>query len=372
MIGIIISIGIFSAAIYLLIILYLIIGIIRTNTEVTDTMPSVSVIVAAHNESQNIDVCLDAIINQDYPNDKMEIIIVNDRSEDDTGIKLSKYEKEHSYLHVITIDKVDEGQSPKKYALSQAVANAKGEIIATTDADCKPRKHWLTMLSANFTPDTGMVVGLAPLEPTTWWISPFVCIDAMIGSIIAFGSLGWNHAVTCTGRNFSYRKQLFDEIQGFTEIDNILTGDDDLFMMKASRKTNWNIRFISDAQAAVTSFAPNGWRHFATQRKRHISASKYFSLSVKIGFSLFYLSKLFMMIYLLLSIFFKIAALVPLVLIITAYFITFITLMILGYKNGQGRLIILYPLWEIYYLMNNFLLGPLGLIGPITWGKRNV
>ena len=79
MIELITTIGLLSAVMYLLILLYLIIGIIRTKTELTDEQPFVSVIVAAHNEAQNIKACLDSLLNQDYSQEKMEIIIVNDR-----------------------------------------------------------------------------------------------------------------------------------------------------------------------------------------------------------------------------------------------------------------------------------------------------
>ena len=76
MIELIIYIGTFSAMIYMLILLYLTIGIIRTKTEWTDEQPSVSVIIAAHNESQNIASCLDSILSQDYPHENIEIIVV--------------------------------------------------------------------------------------------------------------------------------------------------------------------------------------------------------------------------------------------------------------------------------------------------------
>ena len=84
-------IGTLSALIYLCILLYLGVGIIRTKTELTDEQPFVSVIVAAHNEAKNIAVCLDSLLNQDYPEEKMEIISVNDRSEDDTALILEEY-----------------------------------------------------------------------------------------------------------------------------------------------------------------------------------------------------------------------------------------------------------------------------------------
>ena len=370
MIELISDIGMISAIVYLLLILYIAIGIIRTKPGLTDVQPSVSVVISAHNESQNIGKCLDTILSQNYPPHKLEIIVVNDRSEDNTGIILEKYEKNQSKINLITIKEVNPGISPKKNALTEGVNIATGDIIATTDADCEPPGEWLKTLVSYFTPKTGMVVGLAPLKPTAWILSPFTCIDALFGSLIAYGSLGWNHAVTCTGRNFAYRKQLFQEINGFSGIDQILTGDDDLFMMKVARKTNWRIRFMPDPDSAVLSSAPFGWRHFITQRKRHISASKYFSIPVKIGFSLIYFSKLFMFLFLLLSCIMKLNGIIPLTLILSAYLITFILLIIIGLKTRQCKMLIFYPIWEIYYLLGNLFLAPLGFFSRISWGER--
>ena len=111
MIELIIAIGMFSAVTYLLILLYLAIGIIRTKTELTAEQPFVSIIVSAHNESQNIAVCLDSILHQDYPEHKLELIIVNDRSEDDTGMILERYKENYSHIHIININECQEGIS---------------------------------------------------------------------------------------------------------------------------------------------------------------------------------------------------------------------------------------------------------------------
>ena len=370
MIELISDIGTISAMVYLLLILYIAIGIIRTKPGLKDVQPSVSVVISAHNESQNIGKCLDTILSQSYPPHKFEIIVINDRSEDNTGLILEKYMNDYSRIQIIMINEVKPGISPKKNAIAQGVNIATGDIIATTDADCEASEDWIKKLVSYFTNETGMVVGLAPLKPTAWILSPFACIDTIFGSLIAYGSLGWNHAVTCTGRNFAYRKQLFQEINGFSGIDQILTGDDDLFMMKVARKTNWRIRFMPDPDSTVLSSAPFGWRHFITQRKRHISASKYFSIPVKIGFSLIYFSKLFMFLFLLLVCIMKLNGIIPLTLIISAYLITFILLMIIGLKTRQCRMLIFYPIWEIYYLLGNLFLAPLGFFSRISWGER--
>ena len=103
MVEVIIYIGTFSTVVYLLILLYLMIGIIRTRVELVDAEPFISIIVAAHNEGENIKNCLDSLLNLDYPDEKIEIIIVNDRSKDDMGMILDDYNKKCNYLNIIEI-----------------------------------------------------------------------------------------------------------------------------------------------------------------------------------------------------------------------------------------------------------------------------
>ena len=364
-------IGTLSALIYLCILLYLGIGIIRTKTELTDEQPFVSVIVAAHNEAKNIAVCLDSLLNQDYPEEKMEIIIVNDRSKDDTAMILEEYEQNHKLFRALSILECEKGLSPKKNALTHGINIAKGEIIAVTDADCRAQTQWLKKGVSYFTPKTGMVVGLAPLNPTSFWMSPLMCVDAIVGSITAYGSLAWNHAVTCTGRNLFYRKKLFEEIRGFLGIDHILMGDDDLLMMKIRENTDWKIRFMPDANSAVLSDAPTGWRQFISQRSRHISASKYFPFSVKAGFGITFISKLFIMLFVFVLLLGNGTSHLNIALIIVLpYLATFFLLIMMSIKVRQVSNILFYPLWEIYYLFNQLMIGPLGFFGQITWGKK--
>ena len=371
MIELITNIGLLSAVMYFLILLYLIIGIIRTKTELTDEQPFVSVIVAAHNEDQNIKACLDALLNQDYSQEKMEIIVVNDRSEDDTGLIVNKYEKNNTLIRVLTISDCVLGLSPKKNALTHGINIGNGEIIAVTDADCRAPIQWLKRGVSYFTPETGMVVGLAPLNPTSWWMSPLMCLDAIVGGITSYGSLGWNHAVTCTGRNLFYRKKLFEEIGGFSGIDHILMGDDDLLMMKIRKQTDWKIRFMPDGNSAVLSDAPKGWRQFILQRSRHISASKYFPFAVKAGFGITFISKLFIMLFVVVLLVGNGRSHLNIALIISLpYLATFLLLIMMSIKVRQASNILFYPLWEIYYLFNQLMIGPLGFFGQITWGKK--
>ena len=370
MIELIIAIGMFSAVTYLLILLYLAIGIIRTKTELTAEQPFVSIIVSAHNESQNIAVCLDSILHQDYPEHKLELIIVNDRSEDDTGMILARYKENYSHIHIININECQEGISPKKNALTQGIGVAKGEIIAITDADCAPPEQWVKKMVSCFTSEVGIVVGIASLKPNYWWLSPLICIDALMAGLAAYGSLGWSHPVAATGRNIAYRKITFNEVNGFSGLMHILSGDDILLVQKISRETKWKIRFQPDPASIVPSFTPGGWTQFIAQRKRHIFTSKYFPLSIQIGFSLLFLSKLITLLVLIIVLLtFKVTFL-PIAILISSYMLTFILFYLMSSKTMQSNLLIFYPFWELYYLLNHIIIGPLGLLGKVKWGTR--
>jgi cellulose synthase/poly-beta-1,6-N-acetylglucosamine synthase-like glycosyltransferase len=198
-----------------------------------------------------------------------------------------------------------------------------------------------------------------------------MCLDAIVGGITAYGSLGWNHAVTCTGRNLFYRKKLFEEIRGFSGIDHILMGDDDLLMMKIRKQTDWKIRFMPDVNSAVLSDTPKRWRQFISQRSRHISASKYFPFSVKAGFGITFISKLFIMLFVFVLLLGNGTSHLNIALIIVLpYLATFFLLIMMSIKVRQVSNILFYPLWEIYYLFNQLMIGPLGFFGQITWGKK--
>ena len=130
---------------------------------------------------------------------------------------------------------------------------------------------------------------------TKWWLSGFLCIDALLADLIAYGSLGWGHAITCTGRNLAYRRSVYNEIDGFSGIDHLMSVDDDVFMQKIAKNTSWKIKFMMTEDSAVQSPSSENWAHFISQRKRYISSAKSFPFLVQLGYSLFYSSKFFIL-----------------------------------------------------------------------------
>ena len=93
----------------------------------------VSIIVAARNEQRNIREALQSLLDLEYPD--YELIVVNDRSEDDTGLILDDMAGRHIRLKVIHIDALPSGWLGKNHAQWIGSQRATGELILFTDAD---------------------------------------------------------------------------------------------------------------------------------------------------------------------------------------------------------------------------------------------
>ncbi|MCK4818701.1 glycosyltransferase, partial [bacterium] len=136
-------------------------GIGRKYTTAMNAKPFVSVVVAARNEESTIHQLLTSLINQDYPEDKYEIIIADDESDDNTSRIVQDFQKKNDNLILISVTISDDVVSRKKNALAQAVQKCRGEIILTTDADCVVTYQWISNMMRYFGRGVGMVAGLS-------------------------------------------------------------------------------------------------------------------------------------------------------------------------------------------------------------------
>lgn len=95
--------------------------------------PSLSVIIPACNEEESIERTIKQLISQDYPH--FEVIVVNDRSTDDTGMVLERLKLQYPQLKVINNYDLPPNWLGKNYAVYQGVNEATGEWLLFTDAD---------------------------------------------------------------------------------------------------------------------------------------------------------------------------------------------------------------------------------------------
>lgn len=101
-----------------------------------DPAPRVSVIVAAKDEESVIERCVCSLLGQDYPN--FELIVVNDRSRDNTGPLLDALQRDAAgRLRVFAVKELPAGWFGKPHAVRVGVASADGDYLLFSDADCE-------------------------------------------------------------------------------------------------------------------------------------------------------------------------------------------------------------------------------------------
>ena len=132
--------------------------------------PRVSVLVAAKDEEDAIEVCVRALLDQDYPD--YEVIAVDDRSRDGTGPILQRLADEAAgRLRVVKVSDLPQGWCGKNNAMHAGVAQATGEWLLFTDADCRLLSRDAVSAGVGYAIQHGLdyLSVLPDLEMTTVW-----------------------------------------------------------------------------------------------------------------------------------------------------------------------------------------------------------
>jgi cellulose synthase/poly-beta-1,6-N-acetylglucosamine synthase-like glycosyltransferase len=192
----------------------------------------VSVIIAAHNEYDNLKVLIPTILRQKY-SPGFEIIVVLDRCADNSAEFLKELIQSHSYLKVIEIQEKVSGFDPKKYALTKGTEAAANEIILLTDADCLPlTDFWIESMAACYQENTDVVLGYSPYQSLPGLLNSLIRFETFYTCVqyMSFSMAGFPYMAV--GRNYSYSKEYFKKVNGYEGIENLTGGDDDLLIQK--------------------------------------------------------------------------------------------------------------------------------------------
>lgn len=229
-------------------------------------LPLVTVIVAARNEENNIRQCIESLLRLNYPTDKLQIIIVNDRSTDGTKDIILSYTGNHNQLtYLETIDSPGKLKGKPK-ALSQAINKARGELIFTTDADCHVNPDWLKEMVLHYDPDTGVANSYTIIEPRNiyWGMQSY---DWLYLLSLASGSDGISIPLSCVGNNMSYRKKAYDEVGGYEKIKFSVT-EDFILLQSIKKHGKWKTKFPADRNTLNYTLPCLNLKELYRQKKR--------------------------------------------------------------------------------------------------------
>jgi len=236
----------------------------------------VSVIIACRNEEDTLPRLLTLLVNQTYPKELFEVIIANDESSDSTEEILKRFSAKFKVINYFNVVDRELAVSPKKNALSQAIAQSKGEILLLTDADCFPKSTWIESMVQAFTDDISMVAGYSSTE-IDWkkasFVQKFEHIDLLCLYIGLSGGFAIGKQFTAIGQNLAYTREAYNQVGGFSKINHLISGDDCNFL-QLLRKEGLKIIFNFEKDSFVKTRPIPSWRKLFNQHSRWFSNLK--------------------------------------------------------------------------------------------------
>lgn len=248
-------------------------------------LPFISIIIPVRNEEANLLKLLQDIEKQSIESQNFEVIIVNDASTDSTKAVAESFIRATACtVSLINLPSVQENSSPKKRAITMAVQIAKGELIVTTDGDCRVGKQWLEEISGCYLATDSVLIS-GPVTFTDERQNGFLRNFFNALQIIEFGSLVGTAACAikagnpnmCSGANLAYKKSAFYSVDGYVGNEQIASGDDEFLMHKLAKRFPGKIQFLKSRKAIVQTEGHVSFRSFYQQRKRWASKWRFYN-----------------------------------------------------------------------------------------------
>ncbi|MCD8166004.1 MAG: glycosyltransferase [Bacteroides sp.] len=248
-------------------------GLQKNRIPYTDSLPPVSVIICAKNESHNLHENLPSILEQDYP--EFEVIVINDGSTDESEELLCQLEERYPHLyHSFTPDSA-RYISRKKLALTLGIKASKYEWVVFTEANCcAPSKEWLRNIARNFTYGTEIVLGYSGYEQQKSWLNKKSSFDALMQGLRYLSMALAGKTYMGIGRNMAYKKELFFRNKGYSRHLNLQRGDDDLFINQVATASNTR---VEAAPESVIKIRPvEYYKEWKEEKVSYTATSQYY------------------------------------------------------------------------------------------------
>jgi 1,2-diacylglycerol 3-beta-glucosyltransferase len=175
----------------------------------------------------------------DYPNDKIELLIADDQSTDETAAIVQRYAAQHAHLRLFSVPPSEQVRG-KANAIDCAVRSARGEFILLTDADCVVKPSWVKTVLAHFTAETGAVCGVTmprcdnvftETQTLNW-----IYLHTMASAFAAV-----TKPISGMGNNLSFRKKIYEDLGGYAALPFSVT--EDFTLIHAIHRRRWHIAY---------------------------------------------------------------------------------------------------------------------------------
>ncbi len=250
----------------------------KLGTPSTSVNTTISIVICAHNEFDNLSDLIPLLLSQTKP--PQEIIIILDRCNDDSEQLIKKFPK----MTFLEVSETPPEIHPKKYGITLGIDNAASDWILLTDADCRPKENWLQEMSHGMSEGKDVAIGLSPYVKRSSFLNQLIQYETFQTAFQMVGLAAMGKPYMALGRNMAYRKSAFIEQNGFGQFRDVIGGDDDLLSQSIFEENNYSL--ILSPESHVDSIPKKNWRSYFRQKVRLLSVGTYYPTWVKISESL--------------------------------------------------------------------------------------
>lgn len=338
-------------------------GLRKQQVEVDRSLP-VSIVICARNESTSLQQLIPLMMDQDHQ--EFEVVVVNDRSEDDTWEILQWMKPNYAKLRPVNIQADEKFSYGKKIALGVGIRSAKYPHVLLTDADCMPvGRDWVSTMCSGFRGGKKIVIAFSPYEKTGGMTNLLERFDGITKAVqyISFAQAGFPYMGV--GRNLGYTQDTFLGAKGSRKHNNLMSGDDDLFINEVARKHN--TAAIADGRSFMTTRATPDLATWVRRKRRHYTTARFYRFGHQVLLTLLPLARLLLWISIALLVWKRqfVLALIGL----SAELLLFLPVRMLAMRRlGAGGIIWLtLPLEWLFLLLEPSLYVSTLLIKPRRW-----
>ena len=319
------------------------------NSSSQDKLPSVSVIVCAKNEAENLRQYLPTLIAQKYPD--FEIILINDASHDETEAVMEEFALGAPNIKQVNVENIEAFWGNKKYALTLGIKAASHNHLLFIDADCYPNSDtWIQEMAGKFTDTKTLILGYGGYKKIKKsWLNVLIRYETVLTAMQYMSYAMAGKPYMGVGRNLAYTRELFFEQRGFINHMKIQSGDDDLFVNEAGNKENTAVNY--HPHSFTISEPKRTFKSWYTQKRRHVNVSKYYNPSYKFLLGLYYSSQLLFFIFGILLLCYQYQWEVMLIAIGIRYLFAWLAIAASANKLQEKDVAYLFPIHELFLIL---------------------
>jgi len=245
--------------------------------------PHISILIAARNEEHSIERCLASIDALDYPKDKMEVLIGNDASTDNTCAIVEQFIKGKLNYKCITITENMGNARGKANVLAHLAKHATSDYFFYTDADIAVPENWVQTMLAALDEKVGVVTGITTITGNHFF-HKMQALDWLyaLGLVQVVSDIGL--PVTSMGNNMLLRREAYESVGGFETIKFSIT--EDIAIFNEVLRKGWDFRNVYTRDVLALSLPAGNFVQYINQRKRWMSGSMHLPLYMAVIFIL--------------------------------------------------------------------------------------